>query len=210
MFSSKQIQILEKAEVLFAKNGCDATTVRDIAKASSVSPAMISYYFSSKEKLIESLFDFRMQNSKLNVEHVVMNENISPIQKIEIIISQYVDRVFAWPEFYKIMLTEQMLNSNHAILNYIRQLKLNYAHLIEKVINEGISQKIIGAKKNIDIVLLISAMTGVVMQFVINKQYYQDYNKLSTKTEDELDDLLKIKLISFIKNFFKTQLQYAD
>lgn len=210
MLNGKQILILEKAEALFAKNGCDATTVRDIAKAGKVSPAMISYYFSSKEKLIESLFNLRMEDGKLNLEHIVKNDDISPIQKMDIIISAYVDRVFNFPEFYRVMLTEQMLNTNKTILDHIRQLKTGYANLLNQVVKEGLRQKKFLTKNKVDIVLMMSSMTGVVLQSLINKKFYRDYNELNIHSEIEIDDILKSKLNIFIKNLFKTHLHYAD
>ena len=54
--NDKQIQILETAEKLFAENGFDGTSVRQISKAADINIAMISYYFGSKEKLIGSTF----------------------------------------------------------------------------------------------------------------------------------------------------------
>ena len=49
-FNEKQLEILQVAEQLFAEEGFDGTSVRDIAKKANVNIAMISYYFGSKEK----------------------------------------------------------------------------------------------------------------------------------------------------------------
>lgn len=202
--------ILEKAEGLFAKKGCNATTVRDIAKEGAVSPAMISYYFSSKEKLIESLFDLRMASSKLNVEYILKNPGISPDLKIDIIISAYIDRVYDCPEFYKIMLTEQMMNNNKTILTSIKELKLNYAQLLHNVIKEGAAQKIFKVEKKIDIILLMNAMTGFVLQTIINKSFYVEYYKLNALPEEKVNENLKIKINEMVKNIFKNHLQNAN
>ncbi|MEO6348401.1 MAG: TetR family transcriptional regulator, partial [Aquaticitalea sp.] len=56
--NDKQIQILEVAEKLFAEHGFDGTSVRQIAHEADINIAMISYYFGSKEKLLEALFNF--------------------------------------------------------------------------------------------------------------------------------------------------------
>ena len=44
---------MEAAEELFAEKGFSGTSVRDIADAADVNVAMISYYFGSKEKMLE-------------------------------------------------------------------------------------------------------------------------------------------------------------
>jgi len=41
------------------ENGFDGTSVRDIAQKAGVNLAMISYYFGSKEKLLEALIELR-------------------------------------------------------------------------------------------------------------------------------------------------------
>ena len=54
-FNDKQIQILEVAETLFAEKGFDGTSIRDISKEAKINIAMVSYYFGSKERLLEAL-----------------------------------------------------------------------------------------------------------------------------------------------------------
>jgi AcrR family transcriptional regulator len=44
-------EILEAARKLFAQNGYDRTTVRAIAAAAGVNPAMVHYFFGSKEQV---------------------------------------------------------------------------------------------------------------------------------------------------------------
>ncbi len=202
--------ILEKAEGLFAKKGCDATTIRDIAKEGSVSPAMISYYFSSKEKLIESLFELRMEGSKLNVEYILKNAEISPSLKIDIIIAAYIDRVYNSPKFYKIMLAEQMKNNNNTILTSIKELKLNYAQLLDNVIKEGAAKKVFKVVKKVDVILLLNAMTGFVLQTIINRTLYIEYYKLNALPQEEVNENLKVKVKAMVKNIFHNYLQNAD
>ena len=44
-FNDKQIEIIDIAEQLFALQGYDGTSVRDIASKANINVAMISYYF---------------------------------------------------------------------------------------------------------------------------------------------------------------------
>ena len=59
--SDKREHILIEAEKLFGERGFDGTSVRDIAQSAGVNLAMISYYFGSKEKLLEALVVFRAE-----------------------------------------------------------------------------------------------------------------------------------------------------
>lgn len=49
--------ILDVAEVLFATRGFAATSVREIAEQVDVTPAMIHYYFGSKERLLQAVME---------------------------------------------------------------------------------------------------------------------------------------------------------
>src|SRR5690606_26526660 len=82
MMNEKQLEILNAAEKLFEEKGFDGTSVRDIAKAADVNLAMISYYFGSKEKLLDTLFEVRLYNFKINQE-VIFDEKLSPFESLE-------------------------------------------------------------------------------------------------------------------------------
>lgn len=58
-FNEKQIEILEMVEKLISEYGISGTSIRKIAKESEINIAMVSYYFGSKEKMIESLFQYK-------------------------------------------------------------------------------------------------------------------------------------------------------
>jgi len=94
VITEKHRQILHKAEELFASRGFDGATVRDIAEAAGVNLAMISYYFGSKEKMMEALFSERMTAMKIKVETLIKNQALAPFQKVEILIDEYVNKVW--------------------------------------------------------------------------------------------------------------------
>jgi AcrR family transcriptional regulator len=50
-------RLLEAAQQLFAERGYDAVSVRELARAAHVSPAMIAYYFRDKAGLLDAVFD---------------------------------------------------------------------------------------------------------------------------------------------------------
>lgn len=204
MLTEKHKHILEKAEILFAKKGFEGTTVRDIAQAAEVNLAMISYYFGSKEKLMEALFRERMAEVKFKIEAVVQDSNIGPFHKLEMLIDQYIIRVFQNQAFYKVMLIEQVQNQNVFILAILRQYKAEVHQLITSVIKEGLST---GEFKNeTDPMLLFSTMIGTVLQMVINKEYYAGISGYKEGTKEDYDEFLKSKLSVYIKSLFKATL----
>lgn len=204
----KKRQILEAAEELFSVKGFEAATVRDIADAAGVNLAMISYYFGSKEKMMESLFSERMGALKMKIELLLNDQSMTPFEKVEVLLEEYVKKVIAKQSFYKIMLCEQVLKKNPVIVNYVKELKFNYAGQFSELIKEGQRKKIF--KKNVDVVMALSTMTGTVTQIVINKEHYTEFNGLQKLSEPELDKLMYNNLLTHLKNIFKTILGYEQ
>jgi len=208
IITEKHSQILLKAEELFAANGYEATTVRDIAEAAGVNLAMISYYFGSKEKLLEALFKERMSATRLRIETITKTESLNPFQKIEILIDEYINRVAEKQSFYKIMLCEQVINKNTVVMTLLKDLKLIYATLIGGVIQEGQRQKVF--KKDIDVVMLLTTMTGTVTNMLINKEYYREFHKQKKISDTVFEEQLQSNLKKHVKQIFKALLGYES
>ena len=93
-FNDKQIHILQVAETLFAEHGFDGTSIRTISKEAKINIAMVSYYFGSKEKLLERLIFFRTNDLKLQLKNVSKTE-VSPLEKIENFVDLYINKIDA-------------------------------------------------------------------------------------------------------------------
>jgi AcrR family transcriptional regulator len=205
-YNGKQIQIMEAAEELFAEHGFDGTSVRDIAESAHVNLAMISYYFGSKEKLMEAMFTYRGFSLRLQLENILHNKDLSPFQKINKLIDDYIDRIFKKQCFHKIMVREQMVNGNKLIANQIFQLKQTNQALIKELIKEG--QKKGDFKKNIDISFLMMTLVGTTSQLVTAQHYYRKINELGNLSDEEFEKHMKKKLSSYLKTLFKAILTY--
>lgn len=198
-FSDKQLLIMEAAEQLFAEKSYDSTSVRDIAKAASINVAMISYYFGSKEDLMKSLFGYRMQFMKNRLNELIEDKTISPLEKMEIIVNSWIDKIFAQQSFHKIMVHAQLNPHNSTIKNLMNTYKEEQIQQLEKIIKDGQKKQLF--IKNIDIPFMISLNIGCISQFILNIDFY---NKIySTKTN-------KDKNIDKIKNNFKSNLLHIN
>ena len=205
-FNTKQIQIMEAAEALFAERSFSGTSVRDIAEAADVNLAMISYYFGSKEKLMEAMFTYRGEHYKLQLQNIIRNNSLSSKQKVEKLIEEYVDRIFQKQNFHKIMVREQMTNNNGPVSKLIYELKSGNQALIKQLIQEG--QKNGEFKKNVDISFLMMTLVGTVSQLMTARHFYRKMNDLESLSEGEFEKYIKKKLSAHLKNLFKAMLDY--
>jgi AcrR family transcriptional regulator len=207
-YSDKQLQILETAERLFAAKGFDGTSVRDIADEAGVNAAMISYYFRSKEKLMEALFEQRMGHIKMRVESLLKDNSLTPFQKMEILVDDHIERVMQRKLFHKIMFCEQVLNKNPFVIKMVNGLKLRNLAVISELIQDG--QKKGAFKKKIDVVLMLNTMMGTVSHMIVSYEYYREFNKMEDMPDEEFFRIFKKKLSDHIKTLYKAILMYEE
>jgi AcrR family transcriptional regulator len=203
-FNEKQISIINTAERLFSINGFDGTSVRDIAHEAGINVAMISYYFGSKEKLMEAVFEQKTSKMRLKVENMLQEEKLTNHEKVNILIEDYVDRFLSQPQFHKVMLLEQLSDKPGGIAGMIDELKKRNLALIKKLIQEG--QKSGEFKKNIDIALMMATMVGTVSQMIISRRFYREVNNMEHLPEEEFTNYIRKKLCAHLKNLFKSTL----
>ena len=204
-FNEKQIEILQVAEKLFAEKGFDGTSVRDIAKIATINVAMISYYFGSKEKLLEALVLHRISSMRLHLE-TLYQEDISPILKMERLIEYYIGQVNNNRCIYQILHFELSSKKREIDLAAFTEVKKNNLKLIENIVLEGQQQGLF--QPNINVALLPTTIIGSFIHFQINKPYYQVLFDL--KTEKSFEDYVSNELTQHIQKTIKALLVYAN
>jgi AcrR family transcriptional regulator len=200
-YNEKQVQIMETAEILFAEKGFNGTSVRDIAEMANVNLAMVSYYFGSKDKLLEALFSYRGEHLKLKLENIIEDKKLNSLEKINMLIDHYIDKVMSQQCFSRIMAREQVLNHTGITAELIFQMKKRNQELITRLIHQG--QKKGEFKKNIDIPLMMVTMIGTGNNMVATQHYYRQVNNLQSMSEEEFQKHIKKKLSQHLKKIFK-------
>lgn len=206
MFNDKQLQIMGTAEDLFAQKGFDGTSVRDIAEAAGVNIAMISYYFGSKDKLMQALFETRTANVRMRVESLLKDDRLDPLEKVYVLIDDYVERAFKNQQFYKIMICEQVMEKQSLVTDLMKELKLKNAETISLLLQNGEEKGMF--RKGADVVLLMQTMIGTISHAFINKEFYRTFHQLQHLDETTFQQTLKQKISDHIKYIFKALLTY--
>jgi len=200
-YNDKQVQIMETAETLFAEKGFNGTSVRDIAEKANVNLAMISYYFGSKDKLLEALFAYRGEHLKLKMENMIEDKEMSATEKINTLIEHYIEKITNQQCFSRIMAREQVLNHTGITAELIFQMKKRNQELIARLIHEG--QRKGEFKKHIDIPLMMATLIGTTNTVVATQHYYRQINNLQALSDEEFQKHIKKKLSQHLKKLFK-------
>jgi AcrR family transcriptional regulator len=204
-FNEKQIQILEVAETLFAEKGFDGTSIRAIAKEAKINIAMVSYYFGSKERLLESLIIYKTSDLKLQLDSLLL-ENLNPIDKINKLVAIYIHRINNNRGIYRILHFEFASKKRDQNLSAYSDLKKGNLKLLESIIEDGQKKGIF--RKDIIIPLITPTILGTFFHFHINKPFFE--NLLQLKSEDLYNNYIKTKLTNHIQQTIKALLIYES
>lgn len=204
-FNDKQIKIIEVAETLFAEKGFDGTSIREIAKDASINIAMVSYYFGSKEQLLESIILHRATDIKLQLDNLIQ-EDLEPLQKIDKLIELYVDKINSNRCIYKIMYFEFSSNQRVINLEAFTDLKKGNLKSLEAIIQDGQKKGIF--RKDIVIPLLTTTILGTYLHFHLNRSFFEGL--LSLNTEALYDNYIKTTLTKHIQQTIKALLIYEN
>lgn len=205
IMNEKQQEILNAAEKLFEERGFDGTSVRDIAKEADVNLAMISYYFGSKEKLLETLFESRLDNFKID-EALVFNENLSPFESLEKLVHVYVKTMNQNAGIYKILSVEGGIKKRLINSSSFTKIKKYNLDLVSKVLQKGIDAGVFS--HTVSPVLLHSTMMGTFMNFQMNRSFLQ--NILEITSGEEYNQYIENQLANHIHRTIKALLIYED
>jgi AcrR family transcriptional regulator len=199
---------METAEILFAEKGFNGTSVRDIAEKAHVNLAMISYYFGSKDKLLESLFGYRGEHIKLKLESMVEDKTLGSFEKLDLLIDHYIEKIMNQQCFSRIMVREQVVNHTGITAKLITQMKKRNQEIISKLIHQG--QKKGEFKRNIDIPLMMATLVGTAGHLIATQPYYREINNLQSMSDEEFQKNIKKKLSQHLKKLFKAILTNED
>jgi AcrR family transcriptional regulator len=204
-FNEKQIQILLVAEALFAEKGFDGTSIRNIAKMAKINIAMVSYYFGSKERLLESLIFYRTKDLKIQIENLLV-EDLDPIAKINKLIEIYINRINSNKGIFRILHFEMATKKKELNIKSFYELRKSNLKSLEAIINEGQDKGVF--RKDISIPLLTPTILGTFFHFHMNKEYFMEL--LNLNTEDLYNNYIRVNLTKHIQQTIKALLIYES
>lgn len=205
--NEKQLQIMDKALEVFAEKGFDSASVRDIAHRAEVNVAMISYYFGSKEKLLEAIFKNNTKTMKGKIESIIHSKVHDIMEKVDLLIDTYVSVIIENRTFHQLMMREQVLLKDGPLYTYIRDMKRQSRNLIEVAVKAG--QKAGLFQKNIDVSMLAVTLIGTVNHFSSNYKFLCEENNYKVTPDGAIDEQAIEKLRAHIKVMFKAFLTYG-
>ncbi len=204
-FNDKQVQILEVAETLFAEKGFDGTSIRDISKEAKINIAMVSYYFGSKERLLEALLLYRTSDLKTQLDYLIQEE-LKPIDKINKLIELYINRINKNKGIYRILHFEFNSEKREKSLSSFSELKRGNLKTLEIIIEEGQKKGVF--RKDVIVPLLTPTILGTFFHFQMNKPFFEEVLELNTA--ESYENYIATHLTKHIQQTIKALLIYEE
>lgn len=199
--NDKQVHIIETAEKLFALHGFSGTSIRDISREAGINIAMVSYYFGSKEKLMEAIFHHRITHAWIAAEEMADNKSLKPWQKVEELIHSFVEGMSNKQYFHSLILRQQLSNEMSPIASLMEAVRQRNTSIIAKIVQEG--QASGEFRKDVDIPLLLFTMVGTAYQTLHSRESYRKMHSMDAISDEAFMAELKQRLKQHIFFLFK-------
>ena len=204
-YNDKQTDILQAAEKLFAEEGFDGASIRSIAREAGVNIAMISYYFGSKEKLLEALIIYRISGLGIALENI-LNEDLPPLQKVDRLIDLYISRINQNKCMYQILHFELSTKKRVMDMQSFIDIKNQNMAAFRRIIEDGQQQGVF--RKDINTFLIPPTIMGTIVHFRMNRSFLGPL--LGLDTDEKLENYISNELTQHIKQTIKALLVHEN
>jgi len=153
--------ILNAAKKVFMQKGFGATRMQEIADEAGINKSLLHYYFRTKEKLFDAIFEEVLSQVIPKISKV-MTSDYTLFEKIEIFADTYISAFQKNPHFPMFVLHELSSNPEKILPRF-----KNHLGYIEKIFPQ--IKKEISSDKNIDAEQLIINMLSLCIFPIIAK-----------------------------------------
>lgn len=115
--------ILQAARKIFIQKGLAGARMQDIADQAGYNKALVHYYFTSKDKLFELVFEQEFENFFAHLAGI-LSSDLPLFEKIESIVSLDIERLGQFPGLPNFVLNEMSRNPE-AILKKLKKIPVN-------------------------------------------------------------------------------------
>jgi len=196
-------KILEAAGKVFMVKGKDGASMQDIADEAGINRTLVHYYFRSKDKLFDAIFN-NLLGKVLPVIASVFMQDIPMMKKFEFFVEKYTDMLKEMPFLPFFLFQEISLNPDR-LVGLIEQGGLDTSVTIPDISKKLEEQGI----KNMDPRHLIANLIGMVIFPFVGRPLFQRigfkndpeaYDRFLEERKEEIPRFIKMALEGGAKN----------
>lgn len=178
-------KILEAATVLFSHDNFSSVSIKQIAAASGVNSALISYYFGGKKNLYQEVL-YTEAEKFLKLQDKIRQRNESPLTKLRSYVDSIAQMQRAHP--YNIhLIYRELLSPQPMFENYVRNKLYRIHQFMSELVDEAIACGEI--QTNIKPTHVAFTLEGIIMFFFLTKSQIREIGRFEHGAE--MDYLLQ-------------------
>ncbi|WP_438349416.1 TetR/AcrR family transcriptional regulator [Paenibacillus sp. FA6] len=135
-----KVRILLAAKQLFAEQGFDGTTVRQICEKANANISLISYHFGGKEKVLQNIFEMFFPGAEMNTMEEMDELLHDPVIAIQFIVDQIISFSYEDKQLSSIINQELTMGSprSEVVRSYIQPIWSKVDEILMKGKMEGV------------------------------------------------------------------------
>ncbi len=142
-YAQKKVLAIEAAALVFAEKGFHGATTQDIASEMGIQQGSLYYYFKSKEQALQDVCEYGFENHVQRMAKICAKNQ--PFEaKMQMIITSHLSAYRQKNNAMKVH-NDQRLYLPKERRTTLKELGTHYRRLLEKTLDEGITQSVIKA-----------------------------------------------------------------
>lgn len=135
--SDMKLRILFAAKKLFAKQGFDGTSVRQICEEAGANVALVSYYFGGKEKVFQALFESFFPGQRIEQFEEIFKD---PAAGLELIVREIIGFSMTDKELSSIVQQEMTIHSprTEVVISFVSPVWKKVRELLQTGREQGV------------------------------------------------------------------------
>jgi len=201
-----EIKILDAAKEVFQQKGLTGARMQEIADKAGINKALLHYYYRTKDKLFEKVFELAFSVFIPKIRDTVLATNKSVFEKIEFFVENYINLLIKHPFIPGFVISE--LNRNPQILVNIfeKNVQFKEMNLFEKFDAQLKIEAEKGIIKPIDARNLMTTVIGMCIFPIVARPIIQGIMFNNDKKEYDVFLSQRKKFVTeFIINSIKAQ-----
>lgn len=187
--------IKKTAREVFIQKGLDGARMQDIADKAGINKALVHYYFRSKDKLFEIIFD---EERKIFFSFIaqVVSSDLSLFEKIEKVIEKQIDNLIERPYLPQFILGEivkrpELLTKKLEELGF-KEIRESFIKEVNREIKKGTVRSEITGDQLIINIMSLNIFPFIGKPFLMNlfSMNQEQYMKLMNKRKKEVADFI--------------------
>lgn len=127
--------ILDAARIVFIRKGFSGARMQEIAEEAGINKALLHYYFRSKDRLFEAVFQETMQNMMKSIIWM-LNDDLPFEIKIKQVVNMYIDTIWENP-FLPGFIIQELSQNPDKLVSIFKKVNPDSSLFFQQIHNEA-------------------------------------------------------------------------